>query len=73
MMNLTGSNAIDSRGNRYKITAHYGGAGLPVPEMVCMTLISRPAFSVMPTQRFVSVPRNEFNEEFTVVKPLEKA
>lgn len=71
--NYQGAEALDSSGNRYRITAHYGGEGLPVPEIINLTLISRPRFSVLPVQRFISFTWSEFVDQgFVVVKPLEK-
>ena len=71
---LKSAHALDSSGNRYQITAHYGGDGLPVPETVNLTLISRPRWSVLPVQRFISITWEEFVDQgFVVVKPDEKA
>lgn len=73
--NLKGKHAKDEVGNRYKITAHYGGVGLPIPEMICMTLLTTgviPKEGRMDTQKYVSIPRDEFDKDFTVVNPVEK-
>ena len=68
---LKGQHCKDASGNRYKVVAHYGGAGTVLPEMVNLDLVSSTPFRVnRPLPYIGGMNRDLFDERFTIVKPL---
>lgn len=70
---LKGANAKDASGNVYKIVDHYGGPGLPIPEMLNLRLVSAVLFKVNRPMPYIgALSRSVFDEGFTVVRPVDK-
>lgn len=71
---LKGAHAKDASGNRYEIVDHYGGAGLPIPEMLNLRLVAPVLLRMNRPMPYIgALSRSVFDEGFTVVRPVEKA
>lgn len=70
-VSLKGAHCKDGSGNRYEIVDHYGGPGLPMPEMLNLKLVSAVMFKLnRPLPYIGALSRSVFDEAFTVVKPV---
>lgn len=71
--NLKGKHAKDASGNRYEIVDHYGGTGLPIPEMLNLRLVAPVLLRLNRPMPYIgALSRSVFDEGFTVVRPVEK-